>query len=104
SRARRPHSPSHSVPTRRSSDLEDARGGLPRVVLRERAEVVHAFEERPRLAQAAGVQRVLDPPDEGLGEGGATARDLVEIAPGQGTVARVELTRDSLDREDVDVG
>ena len=83
---------------------EDAGRGLLGVALGEGAKVVHAHEEGRRRAHAVDVQGVLDPPDEGLAEGGATAGDLVEVAACHGVVSRMEAPGDLLDGQDVDVG
>jgi len=68
------------------------------------AEVVHALEHPRGRGKGGEVQRVLDPPHERLAEGRAAARDLVEVRARDGRVARVELARDLLDPQQVDVG
>ncbi len=62
------------------------------------------FEDAAGLGHRADVERVADPPDEGLAEGRAPARDLVEVGAGQGRVPRVELAADLGRAQQVDVG
>ena len=59
---------------------------------------------RPVAAIAFDVERVADPPHEGLAEGRAPPRDLVEVAAADRRVPRVELPRHLRDAQQVDVG
>ncbi len=82
----------------------DAGGGLVGVVGGEGAEVLEAQEGLGRGPHRLDLEGVLDPPHEGLAEGRAAAGDLVEVGPRLGRVAGVELARDLLHPQQVDVG
>ena len=49
------------------------------------------------VAHRADVERLLDPPDERLGERGAPAGDLIEVAACDGVVAGVKAMRTLID-------
>jgi hypothetical protein len=70
----------------------------------ERREVAHADEHGGGGAHRVRVERLLDPPDIGLEERGLAPSDLVDVAPLDGIVPRVEAVRRLVDRADVDVG
>ena len=70
----------------------------------ERPEVVHADERLCGLLHPLHAERLLHPPDVGLGEGGAARGHLIEVAARHGVVSGVEAVRHDLRREDVDIG
>jgi hypothetical protein len=72
-------------------------------VLAEAPEIVAAREARRGLAHPHRVQRVPDPPDERLAEGGSPPRDPVAIDPEERIVARVKPGRRGGELEKVDV-
>ena len=74
------------------------------LVLGEPPEIAHPDERVRRLAHRGQVQRVLHPPHVGFGEGGATPRQLIDVAPGHGIVARVEAVRHRCRLKHVDIG
>jgi hypothetical protein len=78
--------------------------GARRVCVREGPEVTHPDEGRGGLTHMLDVQGISDPPDVLLGEGGSSARDLIQVAPLDRVVTGVETMRDDVGREDMDVG
>src|SRR5215471_9397160 len=76
---------------------------LPARVLAEREEVVASGEDRGGPAHRREVETVFHPPDESLVEGGAAARNPVEVRAADGVMPRVESRRSRGDLEHVDV-
>ena len=64
---------------------------------------MHANESGRSVAHPGHVERVTHPPHERLDERGAPPAHLVQIAAAHRAVARVELARDLLRRQHVDV-
>jgi hypothetical protein len=75
-----------------------------RVVVGEAGEIVKPLEGGRALPHAGHVDRLAHPPHEGLAEGRAAARDLVQVDTRDGVVPRVKAVGHRRERDDVDVG
>src|SRR5688572_2186584 len=83
----------------------DEHGGrlLSRIVVRERLEIVEADEALRGGAHPLDVEIVFYPPDERLGEGGAPAADVIQVAAPDGVVSRMKAMAHRLGAQDDDV-
>ena len=85
-------------------DDDDAGVFFRQAAVGEGAEVVAPFELFGGAAHGRGVQTILHPPDERLGEGRAAAGDLVEIDARDRVMPRMKAVVRPLRVQDVDVG
>src|SRR5688572_31870354 len=76
---------------------------LCRIVVRKRLEIVEADETLRGSGHPFDIEIVFDPPDERLGEGGATAADVIQIAAANSIMSCMKAMAHRLGAEDDDV-